>query len=567
MQESVSSARKPASESRSRSRRLGVPLVVLLVVLLAYVALAAWTASRAAADASVQGVPIGGQTQSQARATIERELGGAAERPFDVVVGDRQDSLDPRELGLGVDVDATVDRLFGFSLDPRVVWSHVNGGGEIDAVTTADGDAVRAGLLDLAGRVDAAPVEGAVSLAGGVPVVTDPVQGRSLDVDAAADVVHDGWLATTPLVLPAQVIEPGVDAADVDAALAGFVTPALSGPLTVVAGTRPVVLEPAAFGPALRLDPVDGQLVPAVDGEALRAAVVAVDPAVETAAQDARIELQNGAPVVVPSVDGTGIDAAALAAAVLPALTAPERTVTAAVSITPAAFTTEAAQALGVVQPISEFATNLTDNAVRSENLRIAAQTVNGTLLKPGETFSLNDVLGARTPQKGYQPAGAISDGIFVDQVGGGVSQMATTLFNGMFFAGLEDVEHKPHSLYISRYPEGREATVNYDNVDLKFANDSQYGVLIETWVGGGQVHTRFWGTKVWEISTTKGERHNYRQPTTTTSTAPDCHNQAPAQGWDIDVTRTFSQNGAAVRTETFSTSYSAQRGIVCAAG
>jgi vancomycin resistance protein YoaR len=547
-------------------RGVWVPLALLLLALVGYLALAAWTSSRAAAQATVRGVDVGGQSQQEARATIERELTAASSEPIDVVVAGAQDRLDPQQLGLLVDTDATVERLFGFSLDPRIVWSHITGGGEIDAVTTVDESAVREGLAELADRVDTAPVEGAVSLATGTPVVTAAMPGRALEVDAAADVLEEEWLSGgRPLELPAQAPEPAVDAADVESAMTSFATPALSGPLTVLVADRTVVLPPPAFAPALRLDAADGALVPAADGEALRAAVVAADPATETPPQDARIELQNGAPVVVPAVTGITVDAAALGPAAVAALTAPERTVTATAAVTEPAFTTAAAEALRVVEPISEFATTHTDNSARTENLRIAAATVSGTLLKPGETFSLNGVLGERTTAKGYRPAGAISDGVFVDQVGGGVSQMATTLFNGMFFAGLKDVEHKPHSLYISRYPEGREATVNYNNVDLKFTNDSQYGVLIEAWVGGGQVHTRFWGTKVWDITTTKGPRHNFRSPTTSTSTDPDCTSQSPAQGWDVDVTRTFNQGGVAVRTETFSTVYSAQRGIVCA--
>ena len=89
-----------------------------------------------------------------------------------------------------------------------------------------------------------------------------------------------------------------------------------------------------------------------------------------------------------------------------------------------------------------------------------AAELVNGTLLKPGEEFSLNEVVGERTAENGFTKGFIISDGVFKEDLGGGVSQVATTTFNAMFFAGLEDVEHKPHSFYIDRYPVGREATV-----------------------------------------------------------------------------------------------------------
>ena len=106
------------------------------------------------------------------------------------------------------------------------------------------------------------------------------------------------------------------------------------------------------------------------------------------------------------------------------------------------------------------FTTHFPYAAYRNQNLGRAAELVDGTLLKPGETFSLNDTVGERTAANGFTKGFIISDGVFKEDFGGGVSQVATTTFNAAFFAGLEDVEHKPHSFYIDRYPVGREATV-----------------------------------------------------------------------------------------------------------
>ena len=129
-------------------------------------------------------------------------------------------------------------------------------------------------------------------------------------------------------------------------------------------------------------------------------------------------------------------------------------------------------------------------------------------MLKPGETFTLNDTVGERTAENGFTEGFIISDGIFKEDLGGGVSQMATTTFNAMFFAGLEDVEHKPHSFYIDRYPVGREATVAWGAVDLRFSNDTPYGVLIQRPrrprarpSRAGRVTVRMWSTKYWDIT------------------------------------------------------------------
>src|SRR6185436_256925 len=98
--------------------------------------------------------------------------------------------------------------------------------------------------------------------------------------------------------------------------------------------------------------------------------------------------------------------------------------------------------------------------------------------------FSLNTYTGPRGTAQGYVAANVISGGEISTAVGGGSSQFATTMFTAVFFAGLEDVYHKPHSFYISRYPAGREATVYYDSIDLKWRNDSDTGIYVDTqWV------------------------------------------------------------------------------------
>jgi vancomycin resistance protein YoaR len=104
---------------------------------------------------------------------------------------------------------------------------------------------------------------------------------------------------------------------------------------------------------------------------------------------------------------------------------------------------------------------------------------VRGALIAPGSTFSVNDYVGQRTAAKGFVSAGVIEDGEFKEDFGGGVSQFATTLFNAAFFGGYEIPDYKAHSVYISRYPFGREATLAYPNVDLKIHNDSPFGVVI----------------------------------------------------------------------------------------
>ena len=536
-----------------------------VLVLGAYAGTAWAVSGRVPNGVSVESVQVGGLSRDAAVAELDQQVAPRADEPVPVTVGDAEDALDPAAAGLAVDVPDTVDSLVGFSLDPRALWRHVSGTSEVDVTIEVDDDALEAAVTDLAARVDGEKVEGAVTFAEGAAVATNAVQGRALDVEGALeDIAEQWWSGPRPLALPADVVDPEIEQADVDNALAAFATPATAGPLVVTVGEQTAELAPAVVTTALSLAPADGALVPAVDGEVLKAAVLAANTDIVAEPRDATVRLEGGRPVVVPAVDGLTIDPTALAEAALAALPTPERAATVDPVVAEPDLTTAEAEALGVNELVSEFATTHTDDAGRTENLRIAAAAVNGTLLLPGETFSLNDTLGERTPAKGYNEAGVIVAGRLTEAVGGGVSQMSTTLFNAMFFAGLEDVVHQPHSFYISRYPEGREATLNFGSIDMRFRNDSPHGVLIEAYVSGGQVHARMWSTKVWEIRAGKSERRNIEQPETITDTSDDCTGQSPTVGFDVTVTRTFVRDGATQRTEEFVTRYNPADRIVC---
>src|SRR3712207_3066799 len=136
-----------------------------------------------------------------------------------------------------------------------------------------------------------------------------------------------------------------------------------------------------------------------------------------------------------------------------------------------------------------------------------------------------------------------------------------STMFNAVFFSGLEDVYHKPHSYYISRYPAGREATVYEGQIDLQWRNDSDTGVYIDTAWTPGTITVTFYGTKRYEIESISGNRTNVRQPAV--QEKPDdgtCKPQAGSTGFDITVTRVFRDlsTGAELERENFQTRYAA---------
>jgi vancomycin resistance protein YoaR len=161
------------------------------------------------------------------------------------------------------------------------------------------------------------------------------------------------------------------------------------------------------------------------------------------------------------------------------------------------ARTTEWAQQLNITELVGTFTTRFTPGQPRVKNIQKAASVIDGTIVPPGDVFSLNQALGPRTLDKGYVLAPGIgADLEYEDSVGGGVSQLSTTLYNATFFGCYQDVTHSVHALYISRYPMGREATLNYPGIDNRFRNDSASGVLIKTYYGSSSVTVSLYGNK-----------------------------------------------------------------------
>ncbi len=153
-------------------------------------------------------------------------------------------------------------------------------------------------------------------------------------------------------------------------------------------------------------------------------------------------------------------------------------------------------EALGIIEEVSSFTTNHDCCQGRVTNIQLMADIVRGAVIEPGGELSLNGYVGKRTRERGFVPAGAIASGIVEDQVGGGVSQFATTTFNAAFFAGIEIPEYQSHSLYFSRYPRGREATISWPKPDLVLRNQTPYGILIWTSYTSTSITVTMYSTK-----------------------------------------------------------------------
>lgn len=560
----------------------GGKVVLLLLGGLLLLCGAAYAAAYVAAGdkvprgASVAGVEIGDRSPDEAEEALRAGLADRAGRAVTVTVDGTEVQVDPTTAGLAVDYAETVAEAGGGrSWAPSRLWSYWTGGEEQDPVLEVDDAAMTAALEDVAEQAGTAPVDGAVAFEDGRVVVTDPQPGSGFDDQEAAALIGAAWLdPDAPVVeLPTETTQPEIDDAAVQAAVDSFANPAMSAPVTLVFGDSPVVLDPQDYSSAITMKPEGGALVPDLDTKRLTK-LVESGVSEEDKPVDATVELVDGKPQVVPAKPGVTFDPADVSAAFLELVTreGESRQMEVEATVAEPEFTTEDAEALGIKEKVSSFTTYYPYAEYRNTNIGRAAEIIDGTILKPGEIFSLNDIVGERTRENGFTEGFIISNGIFKEDLGGGVSQMATTTFNAMFFAGLKDIEHKPHSFYIDRYPVGREATVAWGAVDLRFQNDTDYGVLIHATVkpstpsSQGVVTVSMYSTKVWDITSTTSDRYNFRPPKTRTLDTPDCYPNTGYSGFDVDVTRYFRKPGSdeVVKTEKFHTAYTPSDTVVC---
>jgi vancomycin resistance protein YoaR len=525
---------------------------------------------------TVAGVDIGGRSAPQARALLQQRLGPRASADIKVRVGDVTRTVSPKRAGLAFDIPATVDAAKTRSWNPIALLDALAGGDDVAPVVTVDQAALADTVDALAARIDRPVQEGGVTFRNTTVVSTQPRQGRAVRRPAAARLLRTAYVRETGVIeLPARVREPQVTAEEVRRAARELGKPAVSAPVTLVVDGKQTSISAAAIGRSLSLAPdAAHHLKPSVDGAKLHAQIADdLAPDIETPAKDATFRIVRNKPRVVPSASGRAVSAADLAAAVLPVLTktGDGRRATASLSVSEPALTTQKATTLGVDELVTEYTTFYpSDFAPRLTNIHRAAELMDDTVVLPRAVFSLNGTVGERTAERGFAAGFIIDDGKLEVDFGGGVSQLATTTFNAAFFAGLQIVEHHPHSFYISRYPEGRESTVAWGVKDVKVRNDSGHGVFITTAYTDSSVTVRIWGTKRFRIQATKTARYDLKPFKTVFDPRPagtqpgTCVASEGVPGFKVDVFRVFLQNGKEVDREKFHTVYAPENKVLC---
>jgi vancomycin resistance protein YoaR len=390
--------------------------------------------------------------------------------------------------------------------------------------------------------------------------------GETVDAKALAAALERAALSGAATVTAALThVEPALTDAAAEAAIAEAKRLAGAPIALSFKGEDVGTLEPARLAKLVRFR---------ADGDRFRVGLhpqrlaKAVEPMLDpwrARAANARFVVDGARVRIVPSRPGLAVDARWVADSVAGAAEAAIPRASLRLKQVPPDLTTREAEGLGIRERISTFTTDMgTSSSNRIHNVHLMAEYIDGTIVRPGETFSFNDRVGPRTVERGFREGQMIIGSLLLPSIGGGVCQTATTLFNNAYELGLPIVRRYNHSFHISHYPMGRDATVSWGGPDLVFRNDLESAILIKTSYTDETLTFSFYGTDPKRrVEITTGPRTNWRPPRTTYALDPYAprgsvrtvagSNQA---GFDVTVTRRVYERGRLLRRDTVTSSY-----------
>jgi vancomycin resistance protein YoaR len=564
------SRRPPPRRRRIRASHVGVIALLLALVCAATgLALMGEDAGRAPGDVTIDGIQVGGMTAAEIETVARRRAAVRLSEPL--VIQTVEDGGYRLEASRGaLRSRPQVERVVSEALEARPPLDRLLGrlglGGdrELELGFTLDADQVDALVDQVTGELNSPAASASVELQGGEPVVVPARTGSGIDPEHLRSEI---LAFPSRIVLEREVLQPAIGdeaarrARDRAAAV-------LAQPAAVTFNEAQVEIGTSTLLEALRFEPRAPRLLvrldPEVLGEELRPAFQdRIRPA-----SDAEFRISGNRVRVVAATTGRRLNLRAIGAAIVGR---PGRPVRARFETLPPDVTTDELRKLNITELVSTFTTPYACCQPRVTNIQRGAELLDGMIIPPGGRFSLNEALGERTTERGFVAAPQIAGDKLEDAVGGGVSQIATTIFNAAFFAGLEIVTHTPHSFYISRYPAGREATVSFGGPELIFVNDWEAGVLIDAYAGDSGITVSFYSSKLGRrVETESGEPSDYAEPKTITTTNEDLEpgarevvQSAGGAGFKISYTRKVYKGGELKRDETFTWRYRPQNAFI----
>jgi vancomycin resistance protein YoaR len=558
-------------EHRGARVALAVVGVLLLLVTLSFVALQAMQSGQGdtvLAGVHVDGETVGGSSRAELVEVVDARSRARLEDPVIVVASEGELETDRAGVGASVDEEATVDEAWrrGRRGLFRALWDHLRAraGATVEIVVPVEVEdgALQRWADDAVEQLSQPPQETGVDFVAGegdgVEVeVTEPREGRSVEPDAIVAEVEPRVREPGEIrvEVPARTEVPALTGADLDAVLPQAEL-AVSAPVTLTnpSAGEDLVLDPPDLASVLvveeRPDEPEGErLVVSSDADRLRehlgdGGVEALEePPVEAdfRVSGGSIEIVGGTPGFAVDLDGTAARVVALATE------EDEREGQLAGDTSEPELSREEAADLGIEEEVSSFTTDLVPGQERNVNIHRGADLFHGSVIRPGERFSLDEAIGTRTRERGFVENGFIDeDGELTEVVGGGSSQLATTFMNAAWFAGIEIVEFQPHSYYFERYPMGRESTLSRGQIDVVVENDSPHAIFVSSSYTSSSVTVTFFSSTWAEVDTWTDEPRD--------RVAGD-----ERDGFTVDFGRTITYPDGSTRDEEYTHRYEPQ--------
>ncbi len=549
------------------------PLVYGIGALAALVALwfAIWIAVGAAIPPKTQllGVDISRMSPGDAIAKVASERQKRIKGEIVLLIENREYSLAASGSGLKVNLEGSIDSMEKRTINPATLLWLLFRSKNVEPIIESNQEAFNRAIRVIEARVNIAPRNADITYDGLTPKLVKSRDGKAINRKAALKKISANWLRSEEIEIPLSRLKAKVSDDEAEELLP-FAQAATSAPLSITLNTQKAItisISPQIISQALTFIPsrtskleakwLKGTFINLV-GKSWTSNVV--EPL------NASFTMIDGAPRVQPSRDGLDVPEDKLSDSLIAVLdkVGSQRQVTLTPEPVAAKITTEMAGGLGIKEVIGTFTTYYPYAEYRLTNIHRAARWMDGVIVKPGEVFSYNKVVGERTEARGFVPGIMIAGGVFKKDWGGGVSQVATTTWNAAWFSGLELVQHKPHSFYISRYPAGRESTVAWPSVDVKFRNNSGKPIFVDTSFTNKSVTVTIYGTKFVEVETESGPRTNPVAFKILENDDVECIFQEGVPGFTIEVWRILKRDGIEFKREKYRTKYRAEDRIIC---
>ena len=516
--------------------------------------------------AKILGINVGLQSSASAYEELNLYVKNELDKSLEINTPQGKFLIDPKNINLEIELAQTISKINRNPINFLLSLAFTS---EVSPTVTLDEFKLRKDLQKVIEQNTFQAKDATLTTKEGKIITTSAKSGQEIDWKKTIKEIKESWLhKNREAFIQIKYIVPKINDEDVLKQRTNLAEIALSSPIKIKLGNEILEISPKIIGTALSFVEENNQLVSKFNENVIKQEISRQLPNIQEFATDARFEFTNNNVTLIPSQNGLKFIPGQLDAAFSPIFKQKEnRIVNLENAVVKPKITTESLRSLGITEQLSSFTQDFEFMPYREKNVAQAAKYMDGKLLKPGEIYSMNETIKERTAANGYVKGIYIGEGgRFAMGMGGGVSIITSATWSAAFYAGMERIEQRAHSVLISRYQPGLEATVSWPKLDLKFKNNTNNYVMIKTIPKKDSITVSFYGTKIYDkVTAIFGKPYSIdNKIDTVISYDKNCLAQDPAPGFKINVIRQFWKNKSVIKTENLLTRYRPSDHIIC---